>query len=62
MDAALRLEVENWIADDPDPETAGELSVLLEREDKSAFASTSMGFYSLVQLGYVDQSGLDPRV
>ena len=31
MDAALKQEVENWIADDPDPATAQELVELLAR-------------------------------
>ena len=44
MDAALRLEVENWIADDPDPKTASQLRDLLDREDESTLQRYFNGF------------------
>ena len=34
MNAELKAEVQAWIADDPDPKTAAELTALLESNDE----------------------------
>lgn len=44
MDAALRTEVEEWIADDPDPKTASELQRLLDSDDETTLRKYFNGF------------------
>ncbi len=43
VDPDLRARVEAWVADDPDPETRGELRELLDRDDASALADRFAG-------------------
>lgn len=44
MDAKLRAEVEEWIADDPDPKTASELQRLLDAGDEVTLGKYFNGF------------------
>ena len=39
-----RTEIENWIADDPDPKTAAQLQKLLDANDEAALDKLFNGF------------------
>ena len=44
MNAELKAEVQTWIADDPDPKTAAELTALLESNDEQTLKKYFSGF------------------
>ena len=44
MNAELKAEVQAWIADDPDPKTAAELTALLAAGDKEVLNKYFSGF------------------
>lgn len=46
-----RTEIENWIADDPDPKTAAELQKLLDANDESALDKLFNGFLAFGTAG-----------
>ena len=46
-----RAEIENWIADDPDPKTAAELKALLDANDEVALDKLFNGFLTFGTAG-----------
>ena len=60
MNPTLRAEVQAWIADDPDPKTAGQLQSLLDAEDESALSKYFNGFLQFGTAGLRGPIGLGP--
>ncbi|MEY4101451.1 MAG: hypothetical protein RLZZ567_695, partial [Actinomycetota bacterium] len=46
-----RVEIENWIADDPDPKTAAELQKLLDSNDEVTLNKLFNGFLTFGTAG-----------
>ena len=46
-----RTEIENWIADDPDPKSAAELQKLLDANDEAALDKSFAGFLTFGTAG-----------
>ena len=60
MNPTLRAEVQAWIADDPDPKTAGQLQSLLDAEDESALSKYFNGFLQFGTAGLRGPIGPGP--
>ena len=60
MDNALKSEVENWIADDPDPLTASALQTLLDAGDEASLRIYFNGFLQFGTAGLRGPNGPGP--
>jgi phosphomannomutase len=60
VNAELTAEVKAWIADDPDPKTATQLTALLEAEDEIALQKYFSGFLQFGTAGLRGPVGLGP--
>lgn len=60
MDNALKSEVENWIADDPDPITASALQALLDAGDETSLRVYFNGFLQFGTAGLRGPNGPGP--
>jgi phosphomannomutase len=60
VNAELRAEVQAWIADDPDPKTAGELTALLEAGDEETLEKYFSGFLQFGTAGLRGPIGPGP--
>ena len=60
IDPALRGEVEAWIADDPDPKTAAELTAMLSTNDLAGIKKCFNGFLEFGTAGLRGRMGPGP--
>ena len=60
MNAELKAEVQAWIADDPDPKTAAELTALLESNDERTLEKYFAGFLQFGTAGLRGPIGPGP--
>ena len=60
MNVELKAEVQAWIADDPDPKTAAELTALLEAGDEETLEKYFSGFLQFGTAGLRGPIGPGP--